>query len=122
MTIWDEISAMNVDMGEQEFRKNVDYFEKLLAPSFAMQRANAARTIVDRTKFLTDLASSTPKARTTQVESISMLGQNRMVVTCVVTMDGARFQNLRVFVRNPQSGGPEWLLLAWANEQENARV
>ena len=101
-TMFEEIAAMNVEIGEREFARDREYFEKRLAPAFAMQRANPERTIVDRSKFLTDLEKSTPKPRTTHVDSISLVGQDRLVVVCVVTMDEQRFHNLRIFVRNRQ--------------------
>jgi len=118
-TMFEEIAAMNLEIGEREFARDREYFEKHLAPAFAMQRANPERTIVDRSKFLTDLGTATPKPRTTHVDSISLVSQDRLVVVCVVTMDGQRYHNLRIFVRNRKresAADPEWLILAWANE------
>jgi hypothetical protein len=118
--MWQEVAAQNVEIGEREFRKDAKYFEALLAPAFAMQRANPERTIVNRTKFLDDLREATPKPRVTQVDSISLIGRERLIVTCVVTMDGQRYHNVRVFVPNRRprvsDTDSEWLLLAWANE------
>jgi hypothetical protein len=115
---WEQIAALNVEMGEREFARDRDYFEKLLGSAFAMQRANPDRTIVDRATFLADLVKSSPKPRTTQIDSISVVGQDRLVVTCIVTMDARRYHNLRIFVRSrkPRESDPEWLLLAWVNE------
>ena len=85
-----------------------------------MQRANPERSVIDRARFLEDLAKSTPKSRTTQVDSICLIGRERMMVTCVVTMDGRRFHNLRIFVPNRKprrsEADPEWFFRAWANE------
>lgn len=117
---WEKLAALNVEIGDREFSKDSEFFERLLAPAFAMRRANSERAVVDRQRFLDNLAKSTPKARTTEVDSISFLGHERLVVTCVVTMDGNRFDNLRVFVPNRNlllsDADPQWLLLAWANE------
>jgi hypothetical protein len=118
--MWQEAAAQNVEIGEREFRKDTKYFDILLAPAFAMQRANPERTIVDRKRFLDDLEKADPKPRVTQVDSISLIGQERLIVICVVTMDARRYHNVRVFVRNRKprvsDADPEWLLLAWLNE------
>ena len=117
---WEKIAAFNVELGEREFQKDGKFFEAHLAAAFAMQRANPERTVIDRARFLEDLAKSTPKAHTTQVHSICLIGTERLAVTCVVTVDGQRFHNLRIFVPNRKprqsEADPEWLLLAWANE------
>ena len=98
-----ELAELNVEIGDREFKKDSAFFEALLAPAFAMYRANPERTVVDRKRFLVDLGTSSPKARTTEVDSVSLIGEERFVVTCVVNMDQSRFHNLRLFVpnRNP---------------------
>jgi hypothetical protein len=84
----------------------------VLAPAFAMRRASGAT--VDRAAFLQSVATSGP--RTLTIKSIAVLGQERAIVTCTVSMrdqDVPRtFDNLRVFVRAEGT----WKLLAWANE------
>ena len=118
--MWEEIAALNSEIGEREFRKDIAYFNGLLAPAFAMQRANPERTIVDRGRFLHELETADPKARVTQVDSMSLFGQERLIVTCVVMMEKRRYHNVRVFVanRNPNASNADhkWLLLAWLNE------
>jgi hypothetical protein len=118
--MWQDIAALNFEIGEREFRKDIAYFNGLLAPAFAMQRANPERTIVDRGQFLHELGTADPKARVTEVDSMSLVGHERLIVTCVVTMDNRRYRNVRVFVvnRNPNASNADqkWLLLAWLNE------
>lgn len=115
--MWQEIAALNLEIGEREFRKDTAYFNGLLTPAFAMQRANPERTVVDRGQYLHELEAADPKARVTQVDSISLVGQERLIVTCVVTMDKRRYHNLRVFVANRNANADhKWLLLAWVNE------
>ncbi len=115
----EHLTALNIEIGEKESQIEDQYFEGLLAPEFVMYRANDTRDIVNRTAWVQALQKAPKKPRETQVTSVSLLGQERAIVTCVVTMDGRRYDNLRVFVknRNPESASQRpWLLLAWVNE------
>jgi Domain of unknown function (DUF4440) len=91
------------------------FFEPLLAPLFAIRRGSGK--IEGRDDFLAAVKLS--EKRTTEILSIELVGDNRAVVTSIVTMETAegskRFHNLRLFVREAPTGS--WLLLAWANEQ-----
>jgi hypothetical protein len=109
------LRALNVEIGRAETRGDAAFFEELLAPAFAMRRADGKR-LDDRVAFLAGVAESAE--RRTDVDSISFVGQCRAVVDCVVAMETTegerRFHNVRLFVReSPQA---PWKLLAWANE------
>jgi len=111
-----ELVEMNVEMGRKESARDVPYFKRILAPAFAMHRANPDRTLVDREGFLSALPTGNQAARETVVESVAFFGAERAVVTCVVAMEKKRYHNLRVFVKNRTDTEPKWLLLAWVNE------
>jgi hypothetical protein len=111
----DQLRELNIEIARAETRGDAAFFEELLAPAFAMRRADGKR-LDDRAAFLAGVAESAE--RRTQVDSISFLGDCRALVECVVALDTPegerRFHNVRVFVReSPQS---PWKLLAWANE------
>jgi hypothetical protein len=115
----ESLESLNIEIGRREAGTDAEYFEKLLAPAFAMRRANERRDVVDRKTFLDALRAAEKKPRETSIEKVSLVGEERAVVSCVVKMDERRYHNLRVFVRNPNPQGedePAWLLLAWANE------
>ena len=115
----EQLRALNIEIGEKESQTEDQYFEGLLASVFVMRRANDPRDIVDRTTWVEALRKAQKKPRETQITSVALLGEERAIVTCLVTMDGRRYDNLRVFVknRNPASAGQwPWLLLAWVNE------
>ncbi len=113
----EQLAALNIEIGRKEAETDATYFDGLLAPAFVMRRANKERAVIDRGTFLDALRQAEKKPRDTRVTSISLLGSERAIVTCVVTMDRRDYDNLRVFVRNtnPAAGRP-WLLVAWINE------
>jgi hypothetical protein len=116
---FESLESLNLEIGQKETAIDDKYFEKLLAPAFAMRRANDAREIVDRDAFLENLRRARKNARETQIDTISLVGHERAVASCIVKMGNKRYHNLRVFVRSPnrQRGEePAWLLLSWANE------
>jgi hypothetical protein len=102
----------NIEIGAAESRGDRAWLDAALATKLAFQRANEAKTIVDREEFLNAVTSGPD--RETQVESIHLYG-DRAVVTCIVTMPpgGQKYHNLRVFVRREEG----WKLLGWANER-----
>jgi hypothetical protein len=110
---YDDLAALNVDIATAETEGDAAFFEKLLAPQFAMRRANGA--IIGRADFVAAVTKS--QRRATAVESITFLG-NRALVQCIVSMgptgDRNDFNNLRLFVR--EAPDHAWMLLAWANE------
>jgi hypothetical protein len=115
----EQLRALNIEIGEKEAQTDSAYFEGLLAPVFVTRRANDARAIVDRAAWLKALAEAAKKPRPTRITSISLHGSERAVVTCIVTMDGRDYDNLRVFVKNSDPATAEtqpWLLVAWVNE------
>jgi hypothetical protein len=79
----------------------------VLAPELAFSRVSGA--IDDGERYLQKLAESS--RHTTEVESVEVLG-NRAIVKCVVTQDGRRYHNLRLWIRHEG----KWVLLGWANE------
>lgn len=108
----DALTELNLKIGAAESEGDQRALDALLAPVLAFRRANG--DFVGRSDFLAGVKPS-PR-RETEIESISLLGRDRAMVTCVVTVHGdgeARsFQNARLFVR---SDGV-WKLLGWANE------
>jgi hypothetical protein len=109
----ERLRQLNIEIGAAETRGDRDFLENLLAPVFAMRRANGS--VVDRAQFLEGVAVS--GKRDTEVQSVR-IQSNRAIVDCTVTMatpDGTRrFHNLRLFTR--ASADDSWMLLAWANE------
>jgi hypothetical protein len=105
----------NIRIGEAEAAGDRKFFETLLAPAFAFMRSNGE--IVDRQQFLKGINKSSP--RLTQIESVTVFTSNRALVTCVVTVDGKTFHNVRLFTRYPEY---DWQLLAWANEEIDLRT
>jgi hypothetical protein len=105
-----KLESLNVEIGEAESKGNGGFFERHLAPAFAMRRAKPG--VYDTRQAFIDKVAESPE-RTTDIESITVYG-NRAFVVCTVTMDGNRFSNLRLFTRDAPDG--EWQLLAWANE------
>ncbi|MET0714641.1 MAG: FRG domain-containing protein [Mycetocola sp.] len=105
-----ELLDLNIRIGTAEAAGDQKFFDRCLAPAFAMSRANGKHETRDT--FLDHLRSGPPRS-TTDV-SASLLGANRATVTCLVAMDGRQYENHRVFVR--ESSGSKWKLLSWANE------
>jgi hypothetical protein len=109
------LRELNLSIGERETRGDTGFFEELLAPAFAMRRADGRR-IDDRDRFIASVAESAERA--TDVHSITFFEANRALVVCTVTMETSegskRFHNLRLFTR--PSPSDRWQLLAWANE------
>jgi hypothetical protein len=112
---YEVLRQLNIDIGKAEGRGDTAFFEMLLAPAFAMRRADGKR-IDDRERFIASVAESAE--RLTQVHSITLFEGNRAIVACTITMETAdgskRFHNVRLFTRS--SSSDLWQLLAWANE------
>jgi hypothetical protein len=108
------LRSTNIEIGNAETQGNKAFFEALLAPCLAFRRATGQ--VVDRPAFIAGISPSAK--RTTSIQSITLLENNRALVECTVTMEadgGAkRFHNVRLFVREGPS--KPWKLLAWANE------
>ena len=109
----DQLNALNIDIGPAETTGDRAFLDGIVAPAFAMRRANGS--VVDRAQFLDAVGPS--GKRETEIHAVTIHG-NRAVVECSVTMTTTegekRFHNLRVFTRG--AVGDPWLLLAWANE------
>jgi hypothetical protein len=108
----DVLTDRNLQLGDAESAGDKDSLTSLLAPVLAFRRANG--DCVDKQRFLDNVAESGP--RETTIESINLVGQDRAIVTCVVSMDigdqKKSFHNIRLFVRAQD----DWKLLGWANE------
>jgi hypothetical protein len=106
---------LNERLGIAESMGDKDFLERALAPVLAFRRANGA--YVDRSAFLKDVQPSSH--RETEIQSITLLGRDRALVGCIVSLevDGQRkqFHNVRLFVR---AGQGDWQLLGWANEPQ----
>ena len=109
----DLLTQLNVKIGVAESNGDREFLSGVMGPALALRRANGP--IVDRTKFLDDVEPGSP--RETVIESVDLLGQDRAVVTCIVSMekDGEtkHFHNVRLFVRSEEG---RWVLIGWANE------
>jgi len=109
---FDELTELNHQISVTESAGDKQSLDGILAPVVAFRRASGA--FDDRASFLEKVASSIP--RETTIRSIDLVGQDRAVVTCVVSMpEGDQekiFHNVRLFVRVQDS----WKLLGWANE------
>ena len=107
------LTDLNMQIGVAEAEGDNGSLDRILAPVLAFRRANG--TCVDRAAFLDGVKHSA--SRETAIESITLLGADRAVVTCVVSMSvddtPKRFHNVRLFIR---SDDREWKLLGWANE------
>lgn len=108
MSVFDVLTELNLEIGVAESMGDKEFLEKVLAPVLAFRRANGE--CIDRNIFLSAVKSGA--RRETEMESISLLGHNRAVVTCTVSMGDKRFHNVRLFVLMDQ----DWKLLGWANE------
>jgi hypothetical protein len=111
----DALKALNEEIGRREQDGDGRWFDRLLAPEFAMRRASGVH--VNRATFLSGVKASEERA-TSEVDVLARTDQNAMVV-CVVAMtlaDGSvkRFRNHRLFAR--PDAAAEWQLLGWANE------
>jgi len=109
---FDELTKLNHQIGVAESAGDKRSLDGILAPVVAFRRASGACD--DRASFLEKVAPSNP--RETTIRSIDLVGQDRAVVTCIVTMrEGDQrkvFHNVRLFVRVQDN----WKLLGWANE------
>jgi len=105
------LGALQLEIGRREKAGDRKGLERNIAPALAFLRADGS--VVDRAGFLDSVRES--PARPTEVTSVKLYGNNRAVVECIVTRDGERFHNLRLFIRHEG----EWKLLAWANEPES---
>ncbi|MDQ0373912.1 hypothetical protein [Cellulomonas humilata] len=114
MATSEDLKALNLEIGKREEEGDRDWFEKILAPVFAMRRAGGA--LVDRGDFLDGVKRS--GVRVTEDIDIEQ-AEVTAVARCVVSMrqpDGTweRFFNTRLFTRADASA--EWQLIGWANE------
>jgi len=112
-TTFETLQRVNESISTAEDAGDAEALDGLLAPKLAFRRAN--REVVDREEYLAAIKRSGP--RQTTLRAIVMLGRDRALVTCDVSMavDGVQktFENARLFIR---AAGDEWKLLGWANE------
>jgi Domain of unknown function (DUF4440) len=110
---FETLRQLNEQIGIAESKGNRDFLDGVLADVLAFRRANGE--CVDRRIFLKSVKAGS--RRDTEIESITVLGRDRAIVTCVVSMDmegqEKRFRNVRLFVRSEDN---QWKLLGWANE------
>jgi hypothetical protein len=100
---------LNLAIGEKEDAGDREWFDALLAPAFAMRRANG--TFVGRDEFLAAVRQA-ETIRATDIVGVEAIGALRAVVRCVVTVANKRYDNLRIFVHD----GKTWMLVSWTNE------
>jgi hypothetical protein len=106
-----ELSKLNEEIGDAESRGDKAWLNKVLAWEFAFRRVSGK--LVNRKDYLEEVKVSSK--RTTTVDKVEAFGK-LAIVHCIVEQDGKRYRNIRLFIR--QDG--EWLLMAWANEEEHA--
>jgi len=97
-------------INEYENTAKQDLMAPLLAPRLAFQRADPAATVDDQVAFIQKM--KTDRTRTVdKIDPIQLYG-NRAIVSCIISVDGKPYHNLRLFVRRDG----DWKLLGWANE------
>jgi hypothetical protein len=111
----DALVQLNNDIATRETAGDRAWFVNLLAPQFAMRRANFAHTT--RAEFLARVEASAE--RSTDDIAVAHHTELTAVVTCTVSMrqdddTWAAFRNVRLFTRDAPDH--TWQLLAWANE------
>ncbi len=108
----DELSRLNIDLGQAEAKGDREWLEQHIAPQLAFRRADG-KTIDNRIAYLNKVHSS--EERKTTVTSIDIHG-DRAIVVCLVTTSAQSgektYHNVRLFVRHEG----KWKLLGWANE------
>jgi Putative lumazine-binding len=106
------LAKLNSEINDAENRGDRAWLQGVLAPRFALHRADPQQTVDDQVAFIQKAQPGGDR----QIEIIQPIDvyNNRAVVKCVVTTGGKRFHNLRLFVRRDD----QWKLLAWANEPE----
>lgn len=104
------LEALNIGIGDAENRGDATWLAAILMPRMTFQRADPARTIDDREAFLSKVRAGGTRI-TDVLKPIQIFG-DRAIVRCIVTIEGKRFDNLRLFVKRDG----RWLLLAWANQ------
>src|SRR5262245_23406169 len=106
------LEKLNVEIAAAEDRGDRKWLEGVLASHLSFRRALG--TVVDRKDFLKEVKAG--RKSETRVESVTLYGKERAVVTCIVTIKGARdrsYHNVRLFVRE----GGKWKVIGWANEE-----
>jgi hypothetical protein len=107
---------LNVEIREDA--RDVDFFELHLAEAFTMRRATGV--FVNRKEFIDQrvepMEATAPNVqRVTDIEAVTMLGDERAVVTCTVVLGENRFHNVPIFTKSGLDGG--WQVLGWANSK-----
>lgn len=106
------LRRINEDINKAEVDGDAEALGGLVAPHLLFRRVDG--TVDDRKSFLHKVPSKAGP-REIEVHTPTVYG-DRAVVTCIVTQDGRRYHNLRLFVRETDG----WKLLAWANEPASA--
>ena len=104
------LRELNEGIGVAENSGDATWLAGVLASSLAFQRADDARTIDDRERFLEKVKPGGTRV-TRVLEPIHLFG-DRAIVQCIVSVGGKDYHNLRLFVRRDG----DWKLLGWANE------
>lgn len=114
MSNTDELRQINLQIGEAEAAGDRAWLEGVIGSALAFRRASGA--IDDRESFLAKVKPGVQ--RETTLTSIELLGDARAIVRAIVTTTDAngkaRYDNLRLFVRDAAGA---WRLVGWANEE-----
>jgi hypothetical protein len=108
----EQLRSINEQIPLRENLADRLFFEGRLAPVFAFRRANGA--LDTREMFLLSLTAGGTRACDPNSIEMVPLGKTRALVNCVVTVQGDRFHNSRLFVKDATG---RWQVLAWANER-----
>jgi hypothetical protein len=108
------LDDLNVRIGDAESAGDYAFFDRHLAPAFAMSRSDG--TIETRDTFLDNPKESA--SRSTKILSVCLLGANRAAVSCLAGLNGELYENHRMFARESQNSA--WQFLSWANEIHGA--
>jgi hypothetical protein len=114
-TTFETLRRVNEEISTAEDDGDVNTLNELMAPKLAFRRGNGK--VVDREEYLAGVTPGGP--RQTTMRAIVMLGRDRALVMCDVSLpvDGEQktFENVRLFIR---TDADEWKLLGWANESQ----
>ena len=115
------LTQINVNIGKFEEEANWKALRDCLAvqslrtggeaPILAFRRVSGA--CVDARAYLDAVSKSAE--RSTEVTSITRESDHIATVRCIVEMDGKKYINIRLFVRDDPASS-NWKLLGWAND------
>lgn len=107
------LAALMAEIASAEDRGDVEFFERLLHPSFVMQHPNTM--FEDRSGFIGRITAG--GTRRSGPAEIHLFGNRAVAWVDVAKLEGEtwnRNHNLRVFTRSAPEA--DWQLITWLNE------